>query len=287
MAALYLVSTPIGNLGDITYRAVEVLSSVARILAEDTRRTATLLRRYDIKTPLVSAHAHNEAAMAQRLETWLDAGEDVALVSDAGTPLVSDPGARIVHRLLDAGHTVVPVPGASAVLSALVASGLDPEPFTFYGFLPRRGRERTDRLEAIAGSSHTTVVYEAPRRLVKSLRELEERCGSGRQVAVAREMTKIYETFVRGTLGEVLAYYQHETPRGEFVIVLAGLDESPGAQATAAVNEAARELTDELLAAGRRPSDVARELTRRLGVPRNRAYDLALSLSREDGGKQH
>jgi 16S rRNA (cytidine1402-2'-O)-methyltransferase len=155
MSRLYIVSTPIGNLNDITYRAVQVLGAVHRILAEDTRRTSILLRHYSIATPLVSAHAHNEEARAQQIVEWLSAGEDLAIVSDAGTPLVSDPGARIVRHVLKAGHEVVPIPGASAALAALVASGLDAEPFSFLGVQERSGNERTTRQAHVAVLEHT------------------------------------------------------------------------------------------------------------------------------------
>jgi 16S rRNA (cytidine1402-2'-O)-methyltransferase len=282
MAHLYIVSTPIGNLADITYRAVQVLGAVTRILAEDTRRTAILLKHYGISTPLVSAHAHNEAARTRQVLEWLDRGEDIALVADAGTPLISDPGVRIVREVIAAGHQVVPVPGASAVLAALVASGFETTPFTFVGFLPRPARERAAWLEEIAASRHTVVIYEAPGRLVRLLHELERCCGPERRVVVARELTKVHETFVRGTLAEALAYYRSAPPRGEVVVVLAGREteaaEDEGAEAEA------RALASRLLAEGLRPSAIARELARRLGTPRNRAYEIALSLEGERRG---
>lgn len=281
MARLYIVSTPIGNLADITYRAVEVLGRVSRILAEDTRRTGVLLRRYGIATPLVSAHAYNEAARSAQLLEWLDAGEDVAIVSDAGTPLISDPGARIVRRVIAAGHDVVPVPGPSAVLAALVASGLDPEPFTYYGFLPRAGGARARRLEEIAALEHTAVVYEAPGRLVRLLRDLAVRCGGDRPVVVARELTKVHETFLRGTLEEAVRYYERERPRGEVVVLVGGRVAGPAAEAGGV---AAAELARGLLARGERPSAVAREVSRRLGLPRKRAYEIVLSLTGDGQG---
>jgi len=282
MSRLYVVSTPIGNLADITYRAVAVLGEVDRILAEDTRRTRILLQHYGVSTPLYSAHTHNEAARAALLVEWLDAGEEVALVSDAGTPLLSDPGARIVQRVVEAGHTVVPVPGPSALLAALVGSGLDPEPFTFYGFTPRSGRARAERLEEVAGSRHTVVLYEAPGRLARLLAELAERCGGERKVVVARELTKIHETFFRGTLAEASAYYEREPARGEVVVVVAGASDTGSAPAD--TDEAVRALARSLLEAGERPSAVARELSRRTGIPRNRAYEIVHSLSEEGGG---
>jgi 16S rRNA (cytidine1402-2'-O)-methyltransferase len=274
MSILYIVSTPIGNLGDVTFRAVEVLSAVARVLAEDTRRTSILLRRYEIGTRLVSAHAHNEAARAQQVLGWLDAGEDLALVSDAGTPLLSDPGARLVREVLGAGHQVVPVPGPSALLAALVASGLEPEPFTFFGFPPRSGGERRRLLERLSALEHTAVLYEAPGRLVRLLADLVEQCGPERRVAVAREVTKLHESFQRGTLAEVLAYYEQGQVRGEVVVVLDG---GSGAKPEAGVDAAA--LARTLLEGGMRPSAVARELASRLGMSRNDAYEIALALA--------
>ncbi|MFW6201302.1 MAG: 16S rRNA (cytidine(1402)-2'-O)-methyltransferase [Gemmatimonadota bacterium] len=285
MARLYIVSTPIGNLEDTTHRAVRVLGTVDRVLAEDTRRTAILLRHYGVETPLVSLHAFNEAARVERILDWLNAGDDLAIVSDAGTPLLSDPGARIVQHVVSAGHDAVPVPGPSAVLAALVASGVDPEPFTFYGFTPRVGGDRSRRLDEIAAMPHATVLFEAPNRLVRLLRDLEERCGPERRIVVARELTKVHETFWRGTLGRAVAYYEKETPRGECTIVLAGAGEDHAA-IDAAETEAARLLARSLLDQGSRTSAVARELARRLGVPRNRAYDIALSVAREREGDE-
>lgn len=278
MATLYVVSTPIGNLGDITHRALEVLGAVAKVLAEDTRRTGILLRRYDIGTPRISLHEHNEAARTEAVLGWLEAGEDLALVSDAGTPLVSDPGARLVRAVLDAGHAVVPVPGACAALAALVASGIDPEPFAFFGFAPRSGGAREAWLGRVADAGMTTVLYEAPGRIAGLLGDLLERCGTERPVAVARELTKVHESFVRGTLAEVAAYYETRDVRGEVVIVLAGGAE-PGVDPAAA-----RALAANLLAEGRRTSAVAKELTRRLGLPRNEAYAIALDTA--GGGKE-
>jgi 16S rRNA (cytidine1402-2'-O)-methyltransferase len=272
MSTLYIVSTPIGNLGDITYRAVAVLSAVRRVLAEDTRRTAILFRRYGITTPLVSAHAHNEAARAAQLLMWLGSGEDIALVSDAGTPLLSDPGARLVREVVEAGHAVVPIPGASALLAALVGAALPAERFTFYGFAPRSGRARERTLEEAAALPHAAVFYEAPARLRRLLGDLEAHCGGDRRVAVARELTKVHETFVRGTLAEAVAYYSVEPVRGEVVVVVDGRAEGAPAGAPEAV-----ELARSMLDGGERPSAVARALARRFGIARNEAYAIALT----------
>jgi 16S rRNA (cytidine1402-2'-O)-methyltransferase len=277
MGHFYIVSTPIGNLGDMTYRAVEVLRSVDRILAEDTRHTATLCRRYDITAPLVSAHEHNERARTETVLAWLAAGEDVGLVTDAGTPLVSDPGGRLVAAVIEAGHRVTPVPGASAVLAALVASGLDAEPFTFYGFLPRSGRARTERLDELAGLGHTAVLFESPGRLGRLLDDLAARSGAGRRVAVARELTKIHEEVVRGRLAEVADHFRGKAVRGEIVVVVEG-----AAPVSLAVDEAAAAaLAAALLEEGQRPSIVAREVARRLGVGRNVVYGIVQRLKEE------
>jgi 16S rRNA (cytidine1402-2'-O)-methyltransferase len=284
MSFLYIVSTPIGNLGDITYRAVEVLGAVHRILAEDTRRTSILLRHYGIKTPLVSAYEHVEASRAARVVEWLDAGEDLALVSDAGTPLLSDPGARIVQRVIESGHTVIPVPGASALLAALVGSGLSAEPFGFFGFLPRSGKARAERLAEMAAFGHTVVVYESPARLVRLLRDLEALWGPEGKVVVARELTKVHETFTRGTLAEVAAYYERQPARGEVVVVVEGRRGGERGEGEGVAEEEARSLARGLLEEGQAPSAVARQLARRLGIPRNRAYEIALSVASEGEG---
>ncbi|HUG41548.1 MAG TPA: 16S rRNA (cytidine(1402)-2'-O)-methyltransferase [Longimicrobiales bacterium] len=278
MAHLYIVSTPIGNLGDLSHRAVEVLRGADRILAEDTRRTGILCRAYGIETPLVSAHEHNEAARAEQAVGWLEAGETLALVTDAGTPVLSDPGARLVARVVEAGHVVVPIPGASALLAALVGAGLGAEPFTFYGFLPRSGRMRKERLAELEGLPHTAVVYESPERLVSLLDELAESSGAGRRVVVARELTKVHEEFRRGTLREVADYYRGGVVKGEVVVVVEG--SAPGSVEVDA--EAAAALAGALLAAGGRASAVARDVARRLGIPRNRAYEIVQRLKGED-----
>lgn len=272
--ALYIVSTPIGHLADMTHRAVTVLGSVDRILAEDTRRTSVLCRHYGIDTPLVSAHEHNEAARADQVVAWLDQGEDLALVSDAGTPLVSDPGARLVRAALAAGHAVVPVPGPSALLAALVASGLEPAPFTFFGFLARSGQARQDQLADLAALPHTAVLYESPERLSALLADLLEHTDPGREVVVARELTKLHEEHRRGPLAEVAALYDQADVRGEVVVLVAGATGVSGAVDEEAAAALARALLDD----GGRPSVVAREVARRLGVPRNRAYEIVQGL---------
>lgn len=277
MPALYLVSTPIGNLGDMTFRGVEVLKAVDVILAEDTRRTSVLLRHFGISGRLISAHEHNEAARAELVVELLREGKDVALVSDAGTPLLSDPGARLVRSAVGAGFDVVPVPGASALLSALVASALPADRFTFYGFLPRKGGDRASLLREIARSPYTSVAYESPNRLGVLVHDLLEVAGPERRISVARELTKVHEEFYRAPLGEADEHFAGREVRGEVVVVVEGNPESESETMEAA--GAARALATALLAQGAPPSAVAKELRHRLGLPRNEAYQLVQELA--------
>jgi len=272
---LHVVSTPIGNLGDFSFRAIEVLRAATLILAEDTRHSRTLLDRYEIRTAVASYHEHNEARMIPTLLARLQSGEELALISDAGTPLLSDPGARLVRAAIESGIDVVPIPGASALLAALVASGMDAERFTFYGFLPRKGKDRTVTLAELVSLHHTAVVYEAPTRLADTLADLEERGAGGRIVAVAREMTKQFEEVRRGTVSELRAYYSDTPPRGEVVIVLAG------AEAPVADELDVRARARTLVSEGRTARDVVALLVAELGIPRNRAY----SIVEEERGK--
>lgn len=279
MATLYLVSTPIGNLDDVSYRAAETLRSVDRILAEDTRRTRVLADRVEATAPLISVHAHNEGERIDQIVGWLDAGEDLALVCDAGTPLVSDPGGRVVRSVVARGHHVVPIPGPSAVLAALVASGLPSERFTFLGFPARRGKDREADLARVAEADESIVLFESPQRLVKLLDDLDAVCETGRGVAVARELTKLHEEFRRGTLPEVGAYYRERPPKGEVTIVVAPAER---VVSDAELEVEAARLAREMLAEGARPSNVARKVAGRLGLARNEAYRIVHDL---DGTK--
>jgi len=266
---LYVVSTPIGNMGDFSFRAVEVLRSVNGILAEDTRHTRGLLARYEIDTPMVAYHEHNEAKTTPGLVERLAAGDSLALVSDAGTPLLSDPGARLVAASVAAGIPVVPIPGASALLAALVASGIDADRFTFFGFLTRSGAERRLALDEITSLRHTVLLYESPNRLSHTLGELEQRGNGDRQAAVAREMTKQFEEIRRGTVSELRAYYKDTPPRGEVVLVL------EGAAVHAPSEDVVRDRVRALRAAGMSTRDVAGLVAEELGVPKRLAYRLA------------
>jgi 16S rRNA (cytidine1402-2'-O)-methyltransferase len=267
---LFVVSTPIGNMGDFSFRAVDTLKEVAAVLAEDTRHTLQLLRRYDIATPLVAYHEHNEAKTTPGLVTRLLAGESLALVSDAGTPLLSDPGARLVAAAVAAGVRISPIPGASALLAALVASGLDLDRFTFFGFLARKGAERRSAVAEVVALRHAAVVYEAPGRVAETLAELAHAGAGERATVVARELTKQFEEVRRGTVAALAAYYDDAPPRGEVVIVIAG-----AAAPVGATEEEMRARAAELRGAGRSARDVAAALAAELGAPRNLAYKLA------------
>lgn len=266
---LFVVSTPIGNLGDITYRAVETLRDVGLIVAEDTRHTRTLLQRYDVGTRVESYHEHNESEMTPRLIAALESGLNVAMVSDAGTPLLSDPGERLVKAAVGRGLRVVPIPGASALLAALVASGLNAEVFTFVGFLPRRGTERARMLKLLSDLRHTGVFYEAPPRVAATLTDLQQLGCGERQCVVGRELTKQFEEFRRGTVAELAQYYADSAIRGEVVILLAGHEESP----TDEIQLGA--IARELRARGYSSREVASVLRDEHGAPRNVAYRLA------------
>jgi 16S rRNA (cytidine1402-2'-O)-methyltransferase len=263
---LFVVSTPIGNMGDFSFRAVDVLKNAALLLAEDTRHSRVLLDRYDIRTPTLAYHEHNEARVTPAVIARLEGGDDVALISDAGTPLISDPGARLVRAAIDAGVDVVPVPGASAMLAALVASGLDASRFTFFGFLPRKGRDRAAALAVLVDLSHTAIVYEAPNRLADTLAELVEAGAEARRAVVAREMTKRFEEIRRGTVGELAAYYRDASVRGEIVILVAGRER------VGPTLEDARERARTLRAAGMSVRDTVGALVAEFGVARNEAY---------------
>lgn len=224
---MYVCATPIGNLEDITMRALRILRAVDLIAAEDTRQTRKLLAHYDIAARMVSCHEHNERAQAARIIEVLLGGGDVALVSDAGTPVVSDPGAHLIKEAISKGIPVVPIPGPSAAVAALVVSGFCATEFTFVGFLPRKGRKRREALQRLAGENRVVILYESPYRVAETLSDLAEAVGGERRVAVARELTKVHEEVVRGALGEVAALFEGAQVKGEVTIVLDAPD-APG-----------------------------------------------------------
>jgi 16S rRNA (cytidine1402-2'-O)-methyltransferase len=278
LGVLYLVATPIGNLEDITYRAVRVLGEVDVVAAEDTRRTGQLLRHFQIEAPrLVSYFEGNEAARTEELVDKLVAGARVALVSDAGTPGISDPGERLVARAIEAGVRVEVVPGPVAAVAGLVASGLPTERFLFLGFPPRKDGARRELFAELQREPATLVFYEAPDRVAATLADLAAVLGRERRAAVARELTKIHEEMARGSLGELAARYAEKPGRGEHTLIVSGAD--PGERAAPPVDVEAR--VRELLAEGLGPKDVAARMQVATGLPRRQLYQLALALARE------
>lgn len=263
------MSTPIGNMGDMSFRAVEVLSSAALVVAEDTRHSRRLLDHYEIKTRCAAYHEHNEAREAPRLVKRLLEGESIALITDAGTPLLSDPGSRLVEAAIDAGIDVVPIPGASALLAALVASGIAGEQFTFFGFLPRKGKERLQVLGEIMRLTHAAIIYESPLRVGATLTELAEAGAGERMAVVARELTKKFEEFARGTVAQLAARFKETPARGEVVILIGG------AQREKPTEESLKEIAMRLRNEGLSSRDVAERLTKEHGASRNVAYRLA------------
>ncbi len=215
---LFVVATPIGHLKDITLRALETLKTVEAIVCEDTRQTGKLLQHYAIRKPMVSLHDHNERVKTPELVNRLKGGESLALVSDGGTPLISDPGWRLVHEAIGAGAAVTWVPGATALIGALVLSGLPTDRFVFEGFLPPKSAARRKRLEALKGEARTVVLYESPHRLLKALADIKDVLGDV-SIACARELTKMFEDVKRGTASELLAHFEQHVPRGEIVLV--------------------------------------------------------------------
>jgi 16S rRNA (cytidine1402-2'-O)-methyltransferase len=277
---LFVVSTPIGHLGDFSFRGVEVLRQVAVVAAEDTRRTRQLLTHYGISAKVVSLHAHSPPSAIERLLDRIAEGVDVAYVTDAGTPGVSDPGGALAEAAHRRDLTVVPVPGASAVLAALAAAGFPADRFVFAGFLPRRGTARAAVLERVAREPWTSVCYEAPSRTAALLADLAAHCGAARPAAVARELTKLHEEVRRGTLGALEAYYLEHPPRGEVTVVVGGRPDGEVDSPARGGDGAAAEIPDpdaliaELRAGGLPPGAIAKELARRLGIPRQDAYRL-------------
>jgi 16S rRNA (cytidine1402-2'-O)-methyltransferase len=274
VGTLYVVATPIGNLQDMTPRAIEVLRSVGVIAAEDTRHTGKLLKTFGIATPMLSYHHHNRAQRSGQLLHHLETG-DVALVSDAGTPAIADPGHDLVVAAIEAGHTVVPIPGASSLVAAVSASGLVSGPLVFAGFLPRSGTER----QAVLGRSVTTgwplVLFESPLRVVDTLREVEA-MAPGRDAVVARELTKLHEEFLRGKVAELAERLAVSPPRGEVVLVVGEAPPMPLA------GEGHQErVARSILARGVKPSRAAREVAAILGIDSADAYDLVQRIQRE------
>jgi 16S rRNA (cytidine1402-2'-O)-methyltransferase len=266
---LYVVATPIGNLEDITYRAVRVLKEAGLIACEDTRHSAKLLQHYGIDKPTVSYHEHNEANRAEELVTKLEQGMSVAQVSDAGMPGISDPGYRLIKLAIEHGISVVPVPGASALITALAASGLPTDSFQFHGFLPAKSGQRRSMLEALSDSQSTIVVYEAPHRVAESMQDVVEILGAERPVVLARELTKMHEEFLRGTAAEVLARVQACELKGEITLLIGKGEEREGA----ALKQNITERLAEIMREKRLDENAAlKALAKEQGVSKSEAY---------------
>jgi 16S rRNA (cytidine1402-2'-O)-methyltransferase len=265
---LFVVATPIGNLEDITYRAVRVLKEVDLIACEDTRHTAKLLQHYGIDKPTVSYHEHNEAARAEELVAKLQEGLSVAQVSDAGMPGISDPGYRVIKLAIERGIPVVPVPGPSALIAALAASGMATDSFQFLGFLPARSGQRRTLLETLRHAAHTTIVYEAPHRIAETLQDVVELLGAERPVVLARELTKVHEEFLRGTAAELLRQCKAREPKGEITLLIGKGEQGaaePGKNIASRLQEIMREhQLDE--------SAALKALAKEQGISKSEAY---------------
>ncbi|MEI6444337.1 MAG: 16S rRNA (cytidine(1402)-2'-O)-methyltransferase [Nostocales cyanobacterium ELA583] len=271
---LYIVATPIGNLEDMTFRAVRILQAVDMIAAEDTRHTGRLLQHFQVKTPQISYHEHNSHSRIPELLEQLQFGKAIALVSDAGMPGISDPGYELIKACIDEGITVVPIPGASAVITALSAAGLPTDRFIFDGFLPAKSQQRKQYLESLQGESRTLVFYESPHRLRDTLADLGEVLGSDRSLVIARELTKLYEEFWRGTIAEGITYYQDKEPQGEYTLLVAG---NPPSKPQLTETELKNELLS-MIKQGISRSQASREVAKDTGLSRRYLYQLALTI---------
>lgn len=273
---LYLCATPIGNLEDMTYRAVRILGEVDVIAAEDTRHSRKLLTHFDIHTPLVSYHEHNKLSRGPELIDKLLAGENIACISDAGLPGISDPGSHLAALAIEAGITVTPIPGANAGLSALIASGRDTTEFHFIGFLSKQKKNRLETLTRIKPIQGTLIFYESPHRLKDTLGELQSVLGN-RQMVAARELTKKFEEFRRGTIDELLAYYREEAPRGEFTLIVDGAGEDEMIKEDVLTLTVEQELAM-MIEAGTDKKEAIRQVAKRRNMPKREVYQIALSL---------
>ena len=272
---LYLCATPIGNLEDMTYRAVRILGEVELIAAEDTRHTRQLLTHFAIHTKLTSYHEHNKFTKGPELIDYLHSGKDLVCVSDAGLPGICDPGSHLAELAIAQGIRVSPLPGANAGLSALICSGLDTTLFTFVGFLPRTAKKQQEKLSQVQDYAGTLIFYEAPHHLKGTLRALYSVLGD-RKAVLGRELTKKFEEFRRGTLSELLSYYESETPRGEFVILVAGTSENE-TKAEPIINASPVELCQKFIAEGMDKKEAMRKTAKTLGTSRREVYKSLLA----------
>lgn len=282
---LYVVATPIGNLQDITLRALDVLKSVDVIAAEDTRETGKLLAAHSVKTRMISCHEHNEAQRAEQLLNRLKAGGSAALVSDAGTPSISDPGYRMVSAAIEAGLDVIPIPGPSAAMTALSVSGLSTDAFAFIGFLPKKPGKRAEILKILSGDARTLIFYESPKRIISLLDEARQALGD-RDAVACREMTKLHEEFLRGRLSDIQArLLERDAVKGEFTLLIAGREASAGD--VVSKNDLAEAIQEALQEPGARVSSVAKAIARRFDLPKKQVYAAALEIQGQFAEKPH
>lgn len=271
-SSLYLVPTPIGNLEDITFRALKVLKSVDMIAAEDTRNTRKLLTHFDIQTPMMSYHEHNKKTSGEKIIQLLQEGKNIALVSDAGMPAISDPGYELIKDVLQEGLPVISLPGANAALTALIASGIHPQPFYFHGFLPRKKQEREKVLEQLKGMTATIIFYEAPHRLRETLQAILGSWGD-REIVLAREITKKFEEYLRGTISEALIWVEQERVRGEFCLIVQGASGDTKIMDTAWwVTFSVKEHVQHYIDQGNTAKEAVKKTAKDRGLPRREVY---------------
>ena len=271
---LYIVGTPIGNLEDTTFRAIKTLQEVDLIAAEDTRHTSKLLQHFQILTPQLSYHQHNEQSRIPELIEKLNQGKAIALVTDAGMPAISDPGYELVKVCVEANISVVPIPGVTASITALCASGLPTNKFIFIGFLPTKIKLREEQLEKLSNSLETIVLYESPYKLLQTLEDLAKMLGGNRKIVLARELTKLHEEFWRGTVGQAIIYYQNNQPKGEFTLVIAGAEP----ELLVLSEDTIKQELQELFAQGISRSQASRQLSQKINLSRRKIYQIALKI---------
>ena len=271
---LYIVGTPIGNLEDTTFRAIKTLQKVDLIAAEDTRHTSKLLQHFQILTPQLSYHQHNEQSRIPELIEKLNQGKAIALVTDAGMPAISDPGYELVKVCVEANISVVPIPGVTASITALCASGLPTNKFIFIGFLPTKIKLREEQLEKLSNSLETVVLYESPYKLLQTLEDLAKILGGNRKIVLARELTKLHEEFWRGTVGQAIIHYQNNQPKGEFTLVIAGAEP----ELPVLSEDTIKQELQELFAQGISRSQASRQLSQKINLSRRKIYQIALKI---------
>lgn len=275
IGTLYLVGTPIGNLDDITFRAINTLKTVDLIAAEDTRHTGKLLQQYEINTPQISYHDHNRKQREPEIIQRLQQGENIALVTDAGMPGISDPGYDLVRTCVEANIPVIAIPGVTAAITALAVSGLPTDRFVFEGFLPTKGKARQDRFKEIGQETRTLILYESPHKLRQTLQDLAQVCGQDRAIMLGKELTKLYEKCYYLKLEEAIAFYEKTIPKGEYTLVIAGKEE---AEALSLSSEEVKQELKQLLAQGVTRSQASRQLAKVTPLSRQEIYQLSIEL---------